>query len=448
MLRYLKQLKTREKLIWGLFLSIVVLVVPLSSYAYTVFFTEGFETYNLGNLNGQQGWVATNGTVGDRNPPYEYQIKEGEKSVYQTGGNQYKYFDNNSNGILSFWGWYSECAGGIYFKGNEHLKFILVFRPEGESCILKDYPSEGEIREIELNQWQNIQVRWINNKYQANVNDTGWVAERNFMNSDEDYLDYFQYNGVLGYFDDFSGVYVPPSGRVWSVSPASETEITNLDDIFAFAWENLEGWDSLSVAFQNKDTGIFSNANILETISPSGQESFSFESFNFDRNGKYYFYAVATKWSIEFIEGMYITGNYSYQWSDDLVSPVSWFTINTEGYTPIFEMSDFSTWYGEVSKFATPTDMFVSIAGFFEPTFNKIGEFGNRIKDYFNLSEVYSQGYEIGKVIPYFSYFVGQISLFLGGFPILKWVFVVIILLTGIFIFRLVMKFIPFLGGS
>lgn len=157
---------------------------------------------------------------------------------------------------------------------------------------------------------------------------------------------------------------------------------------------------------------------------------------------------MATRTVLEVIEGMYLTGRYSYEWSDDLVDPEYWFAINIEGFTPIFGMSDFEEWYAVESKFASSTAMFSAIAGFFQPTFNKIGEFGNRIKDYFDLDEVYSQGYEIGKYISYFAYFIDQISLFLGGFPILKWVFVVILLLTGIFIFRLVLKFIPFLGGS
>ncbi|GAI58762.1 unnamed protein product, partial [marine sediment metagenome] len=197
-------------------------------------------------------------------------------------------------------------------------------------------------------------------------------------------------------------------------------------------------------------TGIFSDSieYQIDEIGISGSKTLLFQQFNFDRNGKFYFHAVATRHGIEFIEGMYITGRYSYLWSGDLVDPEHWFAINIEGFTPIFGMSDFEEWYAVESKFAEPTDMFFAIAGFFQPTFNKIGEFGNRIKNYFDLDKVYSQGYEMGKAIPYFTYFVGQIGLFLGGFPVLKWVFIIILLLTGIFIFRLILKFIPFLGGS
>lgn len=225
-------------------------------------------------------------------------------------------------------------------------------------------------------------------------------------------------------------------------------EIINLETTFEFGWENLYNDDSLSVAFYNRPTGIFSQAKAyeIETIGGAGTKELSFSDFNFDRNGKFYFYAITSKYIPTVIEGMYLTGGYSYEWSGDLVDPEYWITILLEGLVEIFEMSDFETWYSEESKFATPTAMFVSITGFFEPIFNKIGEFGSRIVDYFNVNEAYNQGYGIGKAIPYFSFFVGQTTLFLGGFPILKWLFIVILLLVGIFIFRLILKFIPGLG--
>ena len=256
--------------------------------------------------------------------------------------------------------------------------------------------------------------------------------------------------GKLTYIDYINSSGEPPyvEPKIWGTDPASEAEITDLETSFEFGWEGLEDWDTISVAFQNRSTGIFTDAKeyIIETVSPSGSVVLSLENFNFDRNGIYYFYGVATRQVIEVLEGMYLTGRYSYDWSEDLVDPEFWYTINIEGFSEIFEMSGFEGWYSEISKFATPTDMFVGIVGFFEPIFNKIGEFGNRIEDYFNLNEVYSQGYGIGKTIPYFTYFVGQVSLLLGGFPILKWLSIAMLILVGFFVFRLILKFIPGLG--
>ena len=240
-----------------------------------------------------------------------------------------------------------------------------------------------------------------------------------------------------------------PTLRVWGIDPVSETEITDLDTNFEFGWEGLDDWDSLWVNFQNRPTGIFTEGQeILITTTPSGSAVFNLTDFNFDRYGTFYFHAVAGREVPEVIEGMFFTGKYTSEWTGDLVSPdYNLILTTTTGLAPVFEMSDFEEWYGANAKFDEPTDMFSAIAGFFDPIFNKIGEFGDRIADYFNVNEAYSQGYEIGKAVPYFTYFVGQVSLFLGGFPIMKWLFVIVLLLTGIFIFRLIMKFIPFLGN-
>ncbi|GAH93161.1 unnamed protein product, partial [marine sediment metagenome] len=346
------------------------------------------------------------------------------------------------------------------YAGEEGYRFGLLEQSNRVNCETGVFIDQAGLRWL-INPGTLPDDDWVEIKiihYENNTFKVGWSAPGieytesedcywwNTTNSDAT-LEYiiFTTKGTF-YFDEFGKE--KGAGKVWGISPDSATEITNLGDNFTFGWQDLDDWDTLSVVFQNRASGIFSNAKEyqVETIGASGEKTLSFENFNFDRNGKFYFYAVATRTVLEVIEGMFLTGKYSYEWSDDLVDPDYWIAINIEGYTPIFEMSDFEEWYAVKSKFAEPTDMFFAIAGFFQPTFNKIGEFGNRIKDYFDLDEVYSQGYEIGKYIAYFTYFVDQISLFLGGFPILKWVFVVILLLTGIFIFRLVLKFIPFLG--
>jgi hypothetical protein len=239
------------------------------------------------------------------------------------------------------------------------------------------------------------------------------------------------------------------TAKIWGITPVSETEITDLNTNFNFGWQGLYDWDTITVLFQNRDTGIFTKGKdfLIDTIGTNGTMELNLQDFNFDKNGKYYFYAIATRTVPEVINGMFLTGKQSTEFSNDLVDPNYYLTINITGFTTIFEIPNFIDWYGLNAKFSEPTPLFSSIAGFFQPIFNKIGEFGNRIKDYFNVNESYTQGYEIGKAVPYFTYFVGQIDLFLGGFPIMKWLFVIILLLTGIFIFRLVMKFIPGLGN-
>lgn len=456
MVKYLKQLKLRQRAIWGLILGILVLSPGGWIYASTLF-EDNFDSYDNGDLTGQGDWVQT-----DSSWLVQDTVKHGVKAIFcDTGitcGNK-KTGEQTPTGSIGLFFRIEKigdnCSQGWFnFYGDPNGTARFYFTWGGTGCKIYFTSDEGqvEIGTIDTyDTWFPVDFEWRDGTHDVRMKWEGkdWTPWR-VAYKDWTYIDTIGLRkaDLDAWIDTIGETATLPPVRVFGVSPASETTITDLETNFTLGWEFLDDWDSLSILFQNKDTGIFSSAKLLETVSPSGQETFAFKDFDFDRSGKYYFYAVATRLGIEVIEGMYLTGKYSYQWSDDLVSPDYWFLIDVEELTPFFGMTGFEEWYSEISKFATPTDMFVSIAGFFQPIFNKIGEFGNRIKDYFNVSEAYSQGYEIGKTISYFSYFVGQISLFLGGFPILKWVFVVILLLTGIFIFRLVMKFIPFLGGS
>lgn len=429
-------------------------------------FDDDFNAYNLGDLGGQGDWTNDYESIavvvdsptaeGARAVKTGDDPSEGLVAVRKTGTPTgigityfYAYFLANSDGYLLL----QEIEGG---QARLYIRFVSD-GAETTISVKDGCDTHSDIAVVDLNEWVLFGIDWNTTTGNSRflVDDT-WFSYFDCVDLDTDFENIIFYNdsGDVGnWYLDFisSEADLPPEEEVvWAISPASETEITDLTATFDFGWEGLADWDTLLVAFENRPTGIFSEATIyeIETIGESGTKELTFADFNFDRNGKFYFYALASKLEMEILEDMYLTGGYSYDWTDDLVDPEHWFIVNIEGFVSIFEMSDFETWYSEnADKFVTSTAMFVAITGFFEPTFNKIGEFGNRIKDYFNLDEAYSQGYDIGKTIPYFTFFVAQVSLFLGGFPILKWVFVVVLLLVGIFIFRLVLKFIPGLGG-
>lgn len=236
---------------------------------------------------------------------------------------------------------------------------------------------------------------------------------------------------------------------VWGINPISGSEITDLDTLLTLGWEGLEDYDSLYITFQHKATGIFTNAVVYDIVDlgGSGEKEINLLDFNIDKNANWYLHAVATYGGYQY-EGGYFLSGYGWNWTGDLTDGDYYLDINIGGFEQMFGMTDFETWYGANAKFDTPTDMFYAIAGFFEPIFSVIGEFGNRISDYFNVNESYGQGYEVGRTIAYFNYFVDEVSLLLGGFPILLWLMIIMLILTGFFIFRLVLKFIPFLGGS
>lgn len=460
----------REQKFWSLVLYISlavgllwVLLGVFNVILASSIFEDDFNAYELGNLVGQGGWTEfypRGGLVID-DP-----VLEGARAVDMCGqepgvsASSYKIGNPLSIGTTYFHLKLSEYNPDNYgmIQLNSHefgLVIVINFDVVPDNEILWRYYDGGwiEIKTTPFtDEWIEMAIDWnsVTHQFKVFIIDT-WTelfnSEALNVDIDKFVFDHICYGNTTTYLDFISEEELaPPPEKVWAVSPASGTEITSVASTFEFGWEGLEDWDNLLVVFQNRPTGIFSQAKTYDLTSVTSTIELTFEDFNFDRNGKFYFYAVASKLEMEIIEGMFLTGGYSYDWTSDLVDPEHWFTINIEGLVSIFEMSDYETWYGEVSKFTTSTAMFVSIAGFFDPIFNYIGEFGNRIKNYFNLNEAYSQGYEIGKTIPYFTFFVAQVSLFLGGFPILKWVFVVILLLVGIFIFRLILKFIPGLG--
>jgi len=429
-------------------------------------FDDDFEAYDLGILAGQGGWTRTT-------PPYDWDFEvvdsptaEGVRSIKTSETGATSSAESTKTGVplttgTVYFNIYCEDYASVIFylqgAGADFLAFR--FSDSGVDNVRVEFHNNCEFVEQEMNfdydEWVQIGIQWnaVTGHSSYLVGDT-WSDEV-WCETFDQALDRVEIIGqsydhpsYIDYISSSSGV-PPPGEKIWGTDPASETEITDLETTFEFEWEGLDDWDDFLIVFQNRPTGIFSEAEVFttETVGTSGTGEMSFSDFDFDRNGKYYFYGVASKLEAEILEGMYLTGGYSYEWTDDIVDPEYWVEINIDGFPSIFEMSDFETWYDEeVDRFATSTPMFVAISGFFEPIINTFSEFGNRIKDYFNINEAYAQGYEIGKSIAYFTFFVGQVGLFLGGFPILKWVFIVILLLVGIFIFRLIMKFIPGLG--
>ena len=472
----------KEQKFWGLVVLTMLLVGLIwtisgvfsiwlgfrSSFIYaSSIFEDDFEAYNLGGLDQQGGWWVVGTYDGE---VIDDPTAEGSRSANFCGTNGYSNTTRKSTGspltigttwfyimpILSAWD--SIAMGDVADPFTVNIKwaqtsqadlYFQIFNGTGWIAV------DNFAYDPDIDGWIKIGIDWnsTTHKFKFFIDD-GWTSEYTWANLDNA-IDRFNMAGSCDighttYIDFISSTGELPAiePRVWGIDPVSGTEITDLETSFEFGWEGLDDWDTLSVVFQNRATGIFSEAQdfIIETTSPSGLMVLNLQDFNFERNGIFYFFATATRTIAETIQGMFLTGRWSYEWSEDLVAPEYYLIINIEGLTPIFETSDFNDWYSVNSKFDEPTDMFSAIAGFFSPIFSKIGEFGSRIEDYFNVNEAYAQGFEIGKSVPYFTYFVGQISLFLGGFPVMKWVFVLILLMTGIFIFRIILKFIPGLG--
>jgi len=236
---------------------------------------------------------------------------------------------------------------------------------------------------------------------------------------------------------------------ITATDPPSLTIITNPYEELTFEWTDISDYDYMIVGFNHRGTGVSSDYVSYNIDSLTGSSTtIILDAFGIDKNGDWYFQGFLTILTPQIFDE-FISGQYISETTDDLAEDDDYYLrFSVLGWESMFVMETFEDWYSTHStRYDSPTDMFVAITGFFEPTFNKIGEFGQRIHDYFDLDEAYSSGYDIGKNIPIFAYYISQISVFIGNFPFIKWVFIALLFFIGVFIFRLIMKFIPFFSN-
>jgi len=451
--------KPFKGLIWGFLVAITLIFgLAFDIWAFGEGWSDNFDGYeNNSSLNGQGGWTTTTDikitTDGYYTAPHG--IKRNAIEPYATNAS-----DNVDEGILTFRFYDSSSANGfgLYLTTNTGSSTGFVFYEYKDGGQMKVYYDNGFTKVyntgLAYNSWHTAQIEFnsTTDVVRFKIDDLEWSEYFTLLTGESSepvggVSPRWGYGSDL-YFDDFSiSGLEPPEESVWGESPESGTEITDLDTTLTVGYEGFIDYDSLYITLRHPQTGIFTDAKQYEfsEIGESGELEINLQDFNIEKNGNWYLHAVATYEGYQYEGGLFLSG-YGWNWTGDLTDGEYYLDINIEGYEDIFAMSDFNSWYSENSKFDEPTDMFNAIAGFFEPIFSKLGEFGNRIQTYFDVNSAYQKGFEIGKAIPLFNYYVGQITLFMGGFPLMNWLLIIILLLVGIFIFRVILKFIPFLG--
>ena len=434
--------------------STVELTQPWNHKAFT-FTTGGDYVGEWYPASSRQNDFATDGT-------YIYAVDGDTDKVYRYSTDDHNYIDSWALDAQNADAW-GIATDGVSIWVNDQVDH-LVYRYELDGTLLDSFDISGEFNGAEAGMTANSTYIYITNQ-------TNFIAK---YKTDGTYLGSIDPSLVSGasdvmglslnddssrlyladYIDDKvyileAGGELPPSASVWGVDPESETDITDLDTIITIGYEGLADYESLYITFRHPTTGLFTDAKKYEVdeIGESGELEINLQDFNIEKNGNWYLHAVAVKEGYQIEQGMFLSG-YGWVWSDDLTDGEYYLDINIEGFDDIFAMSDFNSWYDENSKFDEPTAMFSAIAGFFQPIYSTVGEFGSRIENYFDKNTAYSKGYEIGKAIPVFSYYLEQVAVFMGGFPLMNWLLIIILILVGIFIFRVILKFIPGLGGS
>lgn len=466
--------KQQDKVFWLIYVFIAVLALTLMLLPSLVkgqstgFILDDLESYDVDSTIGGQGdwWDEGIMRISDT------VSQSGSKSMRTTSSN-YENFghdtdDSLTQGTQSFWFYPNEARGTTkiftirlwhnnYYNGSALLTASIAWDGTNYKIRLQseDYLVDGVDIEVNHAEWNSFEMIWDST---AGAYGKGSIRlNGNEIFSDIDMTDQAPYTTPTRvifrtnwdynfYLDSFGGAIVADPS-VDLNSPASGTEITDLDQNITVNYSDLDDYDTLYLAFRHPFTQISTDAKTYEisNIGGSGQLEIPLTDFNIEKNGNWYLTAIASYEGYQY-EGEYFLGGYGSNWTDELTNGTDYLDINIDGYEEIFAMSDFESWYNENSQFDSPTDMFVSITGFFSPVFSRVGEFGNRITNYFETDQAFSQGRDIGKAIPVFTYYVGQIGTFLGGFPVIKWFMIGILILVGIFIFKVIFKFIPFLG--
>ena len=249
--------------------------------------------------------------------------------------------------------------------------------------------------------------------------------------------EYYGPNTYLG-----GGVWTEVSEEFWGVeisTPVSGTTITDTATELVGAWDNIipDDWNEIALSFVSYNIQENSKIVYIPVDTISGNFSIPLSDFGITIN---------SLWTLQTII------QNDYEMSFDFTPPTYALTFNVSGFTTPYAFTDFETWYDtNVPNYEAPSDWASAMIGFLQPIFEKVGEYGNRVETYLNITEAYAKGFQIGGIFPVVIAYVEKIDLFFGGFPIVQFFKWVIIVMIGIFLVKAILKllsFIPFIGGA
>ena len=232
--------------------------------------------------------------------------------------------------------------------------------------------------------------------------------------------------------------YPPPVG-IFLTSPASASTITDASTELVGTWSGIDSeiWTNIKIAFNDFQIGETSKIVNVPITGDAGGFSITLSDFEITKNGDWTLRAIVEN---------------EYEYNFDIENPIYGLTFNITGLPTPYAFTDFDDWYtANVENYETPSAWASSMIGFLQPIFEKVGEYGNRIESYLDITDAYAKGFQIGGVLPVVIAYVEKIDLFFGGFPIaqfFKWIIIAMIGLFGVKAILKLLSFIPFFGGS
>ena len=231
------------------FLTLLGILIPLLYIFASTPFETNFNSYNLGELVGQDSWAGNSGysVIIDSN------CLEG-KCVFGNNENEiWKTGTNSDNGTWNFYLWLENKAGTynlIFFYSNS-LNMVSALNVYNTTDLkFRDTDNNYHLIKsgIEYEQWIDITCQWT----------LAVVRSMRCQYKDEPFTDWFEVENYpvgafsIYLFKDFKLDYISelgyfPGPEILGVDPVSSTEITDLEtnltiDYYNFDWDIYDGF--------------------------------------------------------------------------------------------------------------------------------------------------------------------------------------------------------------
>lgn len=452
-----------------LLMFLVFLGIFIPFFVFGAIFSDNFNSYNVGDLNGQDSWSCISGSaiITDTR---SNSAPNGVKTYTETSIRNFNTPSTSGEFSIYFYGIDSENTYILIRNVANTKNFSVSFNDTwwGDFVIAcNTYVQESNLvfRNVVENVWHKLKIKFggdLGNNFQLSLDDSAYSKLCIYTASGAGNFDEFRFTGGTQYmwWDDIldcASVYCGGTPTIFGISPVSETEITSLTATFEFGYSNFN-WDTSSgyagfvVNFRDYKIGAVAKSiqYLKNQLMPNGTgtETINLNDFEIDKNGTWHFTGLGFGTHLDIEGGMFLTGRgYVDFWTEDLATPDYNLIFNIAGLTIPYTFSTPTEWYSEnITRFDTPTDFFIAFVGFLTPIFEKVGEFGVRVQDMFDQNEAYDRGYALGGIFPFVEGYVQKIDIFFGGFPLTNFFKYSILIMLAIFIVNAVMKFIPFFG--
>lgn len=434
--------------------------------------SDEFDSYSLGNLAGQGDWLSggtlepqvvnTNcyygncveyDTSSQNDDDYAYNSTTCYTDLVDSSGSQTAWFrvsqypTSNRATLLGF----------NYQSGTSGAHWLWL---QTDGSLIASF-SQGivEIKdEVPLDTWFKITFSW---------GDVGAGCDETHMSASWQYNDetalysyscmwantfnwcylntglwknVYDSNATAVYEMDDVGLVSDKSGSaIFLTAPVSGSTITDDSTELVGGWQNIdsETWTNIRLAFVDLQINETSNVVNVEIDDDNGNFSIPLSEFNVPNNGGWNLRAIVEN---------------AQEYNFDVPNPTYNLIFDIEGWSEPYAFTDFETWYTEnVEDYESPSDWAITMTGFLNPIFEKVGQFGERIEEYLDVSDAYYKGFDIGSVFPVINAYVLKINDFFGGFPIVNFFKWGILIMIGLFAVKIILKllsFIPWVGGG